>query len=210
MNHKDCDYCSSFRFKDSCKSNASTCEMLPSPQETHKWIQRLFLKCNQLEKEIGELRVSNTRVKKKVEISILPKQSWKEWMHKKIEPHHLHHVYKEDLVEAIKYYISDLIRKTEPNELPVYSKETQVLFVYSESGWKKVNSNEFEKAINEIAHRFLQEFTKMQHENIDKICSNNEEREKNIIFMMKINATTTEKTSNNIKKWLISKVKFQT
>lgn len=237
-NNHSCIYCDrAFRFKDLYEQHRVTCEYfykekkekdreqeifetLPSPQETYKLIQSLMLKCNQLEKEVGELkRVSNTRIKKKVSESIshMPSDSWKEWMKRtNINDIHLQRVYKEDLLEGIKYYISDLIRETGANELPFYSsKETpNILFVYSvfeessKSHWKKVNANEFEKAINEIAHRFLQEFTKMQNENIDKICSNNEEREKNIVFMMKINTmkTTTEKRSNEIKKWLISKV----
>ena len=54
----------------------------------------------------------------------------------------------------------------------------------------------------------LREFCVMQKENMVKIFSNEDEKEKNIVFMMKMNGgkTSDEQRAREIKKWLFTKL----
>jgi len=75
------------------------------------------------------------------------------------------------------------------------------------SRWCILSNDEFDKWINRLAHRFLQEFIQWQMDNSERIHSNDEEKEKNIEYMRKINGLGKiyeDRRRSELRKWLFS------
>ena len=217
-----------YRKKRERDRSIETIEHLPTQQELYKLVQQLTLQCCKLQKDVDRLKTSsNTRTKKSIMESlncptaVSPPHSFESWILIKREVNHeyLELVYKEDLTAGIKKYINDLI-KLETTNIPMrtFVEKPNVIYIYSAdpkiensiASWKIIPTEQFERWINRIAHRFLQEFAVMQLENIEKINSCEDEKDKNIVFMVKINGgkTSMEKRSADIKKNITGNLRF--
>lgn len=200
-----------------------TFEHIPTPQEMYKLVQHLTLQCCKLQKEVDKLKSNAGTKTRKLIIENLnnsknPVLSFEEWLAIKrdIKQDYLTIVYQEDLTAGIKKYINDLIISETTNiPLRTFAEKPNVIYVYSASDdlsntvnptWKIMQFEQFMKWTNRLAHRFSQEFSIMQSENSEKMNSSESEKDKNIIFMMKINGgkVSSEKRANDIKRWLIS------
>jgi len=194
-----------------------TFEHLPTQQELYKLVQHLTLQCCQLQKDVEKLKkTNNSRTKKNIldvlnSATIYPTNSFEEWVMIKrdIKPEYLECVYKEDLIAGIKMYIVDLIESENTNmPMRTCAEKPNTLYVYSgvesqSPSWKTMTNDQFERWVTRVSHRFLQEYSNMQQANIDKIYSNEDENEKNIIFMMKITGgkMSFERRCSEIKKF---------
>lgn len=197
-----------------------TYEQLPTQQELYKLIQQLTLQCHKLQKDVERLKSNSSNRTKKTVMDVLnstsnqiPECSFESWVLVKrpIKRDYLDLVYNEDLTSGIKMYISELIQSEKLN-IPIrtFAEKSNNIYIYSVGqspdnppSWQIISIEQFGKWTNRIAHRFLQEFSIMQYENMEKINSNETEKDKNIIFMVKINGgkTSAEKRCLDIKKW---------
>jgi len=205
-----------------------TFEHLPTQQELYKLVQQLSVQCCKLQKDIDRMKNSSNQKTKKSIIenlnssTIMPIQSFEDWImvKREIKPEYLECVFKEDLISGIKMYITDLINFEKTNmPMRTFTEKPNAIYVYSKNVdltnnsekdnelqkpvWKTMENALFERLITRISHRFLQEYSNFQQENINKIYSNEDENDKNIIYMMKITGgkMSFEKRCSELKKW---------
>ena len=208
-----------------------TFEHLPTQQELYKLVQQLSVQCCKLQKDVDRMKNTSSRTTKKSIIETLnssttpmPAHSFEEWVmvKREIKPEYLECVFKEDLIAGIQMYITDLV-DSEKTNMPMRTF-TNVIYVYSGGGvapsnsdsgnaeqsivlqkpaWKIMENALFERLITRVSHRFLQEYSNFQQDNMVKIYSNEDENDKNIIYMMKITGgkMSFEKRCSELKKW---------
>jgi len=210
-----------YRKKREKDRDIDTFEHLPTQQELYKLVQQLTIQCFNLQKDVEKMKIANnSRTKKSItetlnsSTAIKPIHSFEEWVMIKREVTHeyLECVYKEDLIAGIKMYITDLIHSEKTNmPMRTMPEKSNTIYVYSGVDsqiptWKIMLNDQFERWITRISHRFLQEYSNIQQANIEKIYSNDDENEKNIIFMMKITGgkMSFEKRCSELKKFIVT------
>jgi len=146
---------------------------------------------------------------------------------------YLEHVYLRDLTEGIKMMLDEvLLDKVKVLPIRAFTQKPGRIYVYTIklkdpvldqdqnqnldqdqdfaiiNEWTSITVPEFEKWIASLSKILLREFCVMQMENKVKIFSNDDEKDKNIIFMMKMNGgkTSDERRAQDIKKWLFTKI----
>lgn len=201
-----------------------TFEHMPTQHELFKLVQHLLVQTTSLQKEVDKLKNNaDNRTRKLVinslNIGELPTSPFEDWIliKRPIKLYYLDLVYQEDLITGIKKYISELIIAENIN-IPIrtFAEKPNTIYVYSREepgntpSWKIMPIKQFMKWINRIAHRFSQEFSIMQAEIFDIHNSSEAEKDKNIIFMMKINGgkVSEEKRANDIRKWIIGNLQI--
>jgi len=202
-------------------------DTLPSQREMYNIIQHLVLKCQNLQKDIQNLKqVAYTRKTKQVSdwisekngsASNRPTVDFHSWMKSvSVTTKHLENVFMEDLLYGMKQCLHDYLEKSN-TILPIcsFQEKANTFYVWSENEedrraycWQLLSMSSFEKMISLLMHRFLQEFTKWQIENTEKIQSCEQEKEKNILCMIKINGgkMSDEKRISEMRKWLFKKL----
>lgn len=201
-------------------------EHIPSQHELYKLVMHLTVQCSSLQKEVDKLKHSSGIRTRKIVIDKLnhienPTTSFEDWyvVKQPILQSYLDLVYQEDLIAGIKRYISDLIISEKTNiPMRTFAEKPNTIYVYSQDAdnpkvatWKIMSNEQFMKWINRIAHRFSQEFSIIQADTFDVFDSSEAEKEKNIIFMMKINGgkISGERRANDIKKWITGNLRLQ-
>jgi len=139
---------------------------------------------------------------------------------------HLEIVFKYSLNDAIKHVLTENI--VNKNEIPIcsFSQKQNTLYVYDKVenenknmdekkqqgmcswSWKILKNNEFQNMIEHI-HGILEgKYIIWQKENIELIMRDDDKREMNIEYMIKVTGTTVsmEKRCEILKKWLFEKV----
>lgn len=209
-------------------------ERLPNPQEMYKLIQHLMSETAQLKQEVAKLKISANVRKTRLIVDWLnspknpvPEKTFQEWYKSIVVLRtYVEHVYNSDLAEGIKMMINEaLTDKTQLLPIRAFTNKPNVIYIYShkrpeesqgdatlENEWTKewtaISTADFEKWISYLSRIMLREFCVMQKENMVKIFSNDDEKEKNIVFMMKMNGgkTSDEQRAREIKKWLFTKL----
>ena len=203
-------------------------EHLPSQQELYKLVQQLTVQCVKLQKDVDRLSSHSNLHKRKLIIDTLNNVSktenipiFDEWIKRNhTKPHYLDRVFQEDLTDGIKLYINDLILlekdtfplrsfTQKPNVIYGYCANTQELDgVLKPPSWKVITIDQIGKWVNRISHYLLQIFMVYQSENKEQINSSEAEKDKNLIYMIKINGgkISEERRWNEIKKWIIPKI----
>ena len=139
---------------------------------------------------------------------------------------HLEIVFKYSLNDAIKQILTEHI--VHKNEIPIcsFSQKQNMFYVYdkvviennttenkkqqgmSSWSWKILRNNEFQEMV-EYIHGILEEkYIIWQRENMQINTSDDDKREMNIEYMMKVTGTSIsmEKRCDILKKWLFEKV----
>lgn len=217
MDTNYCKYCDKyFHFKDLYDQHIITCEYfyrsrrqrdresdvietLPSPQEQFKLIQHMALQINKLEHEVIKLKINAGTRRRKIILEILNNPNYPKppilfdaWYKSfQIEDRFLESVFNYDLVNGMKVMFQFYLAL--PN-IPIcaFKQKMNSIYVWRqinelEAKWVSMDNDLYNKWIRYMSHLFLQKFMKWQLQNSELIHSCDEEKEKNISNMQKIN-----------------------
>lgn len=204
---------------------AESYEQIPNPTDQFHMMQTMLVKIAKLEKEVAQLR-NTSLVRKRIAIiqflekntQFLPTISFQEWIRSiPVSFEDLDHVFTVDLIEGMKHSITRLLSSSDGSVLPIcsFQQKKDTLYIYSqttnvETGetikkWVILSPEEWDRWINRFAHKFLQEFIQWQLVNSEKIHSSEQEKEKHVEYMRKINGlgkTYEDRRRGEFRKWL--------
>jgi len=192
-------------------------ERLPSAQEQFKLIQNLYLQINKLQKEVDSMRGQVVIRKRKEIIDYLqskanptPTTTFLEWSKTiLVSKEMLEAVFSKSLNDGIRMCISSFVTIESP-PIRVFNQKKGTIYVYEKvesdlekSGWRVLSIDEFDRWIDRIMHKFLQVFVAWQLENMKVLNSNDEQKDKNLEYMQKINGNgqTEDRRKNELRKW---------
>ena len=194
-------------------------ERLPTPQEQFKLIQNLYLHISKLEKEVDSMRGQVIIRKRKEIIDFLqsksnpvPSFAFLEWSKTIIvSKEMLDTVFSKSLNDGIRMCISGFVSIESP-PIRAFSQKKGTIYVYEKvesdsesekSCWRVLSIDEFDRWIDRIMHKFLQVFVAWQLENMKVLNSNEEQKDKNLEYMQKINGNgqTDDRRKNELRKW---------
>lgn len=203
-------------------------EQIPNSTDQFHMMQTMLVKIAKLEREVAQLR-SSSLVRKRVAIlqflekspQYCPSISFQEWIrHIPVTFDDLEYVFSVDLMEGMKHAITRLLSSTIATTcLPIcaFQQKKDTLYVYSritniETGeitakWTILPPDEWDRWMNRFAHRFLQEFIQWQLVNSEKIHSSEQDKEKHVEYMRKINGlgkAYEDRRRGEFRKWLYS------
>jgi hypothetical protein len=195
-------------------------ESIPSQRELYNLVRELAFECGKLRQEVAKLKNTSTTQTRKLISDVLkqpnniPSITFIDWAKQfVIERQHLDVVFENDLTQGIKECIKTMASKLEPNHLPLrsFAQKQNTIYVYkNENGknsqWYTMSNDDLDKFISAISYKFLQEYMKYQATLSDKLKIDNEEKEKQMVYMMKINGKgSDDRRKNDIKKMLYNK-----
>jgi len=208
---------------DITNTNIIECNKLISNQELMNTIRNLAIRVTKLEKD--NISLKNTlliRQKKQIiEVlntpSFIPNMSFAEWCSTiPVNQTNLLTIFEYDLTEGIKNSILSVILNAELNKLPIQSfiQKPKTIYIYNKTPsetkteWMILKNEMLEKMISTISRKFLKEFLKWQQTNKECIETNDNLKEVELLYMIKINGNkvSNEKRCAEIKKWLYSKI----
>ena len=208
---------------DITNANIIECNKMISTQELMNTIRNLAIRVTKLEKD--NISLKNTlliRQKKQIiEVlntpSFIPIMSFDEWCSTiPVNQTNLLTIFEYDLTEGIKNSILSVILNAELNKLPIQSfiQKPKTIYIYNKtpsetkSEWMILKNELLEKMISTISRKFLKEFLKWQQTNKECIETNDNLKEVELLYMIKINGNkvSNEKRCAEIKKWLYSKI----
>ena len=218
--------CDFFHKKKKARDREVDCiEKLPSQQEMYKLVQHIAVQCNKLQKEVEKLKANSSISCKKAVLETLnsplsrpPLQTYQEWIKSfSISTYYLERVFKENITEGIKLVLSDRIKKETKENIPIrsFKQKPTNLYIYSQASpdseldrpyWRLMSVDDYDRMINLLLHQFIVEFTNWQDDNCEVLESSEKEKDKNIMYMMKIHniKTNEEKQKLEIRKWIYS------
>lgn len=191
-------------------------------ENLQKTVNTLQEKCNDQQKQLNELKkekhMSLSR-KRKIILEYINKPFWskpsilfEDWY--KTLPvtfQHLQHVFNYDIINGIQHCLESYCNVP---LLPIccFHQKPGTLYVWTKNesenpSWVVLNTNQYKRMIDRICHGFLQTFLQWQLENNELIQSSEEEKEKNISYMHKINGlgeNYEQKRRNQLKNWIYS------
>jgi len=188
--------------KEKCRETDAF-ERLPTPQEQFKLIQNLYLQISKLEKEVDSMRGQVIIRKRKDIIDFLQSKSnpvppfaFLEWSKTiMVSKEMLDTVFSKSLNDGIRMCISGFVSIEYP-PIRVFSQKKGTIYVYEQvnneddcekSCWRILSIDEFDRWIDRIMHKFLQVFVAWQLENMKVLNSNDQQKDKNLEYMQKIN-----------------------
>jgi hypothetical protein len=161
---------------------------------------------------------------------IRPAMSFQEWIRTiPVTTNDLQRVFDVDLVEGMKYCIQTMyanLNEQGRNEIPLaaFTQKKDTIYIYSavrradgesfNSGieieietkrWIMMSSDDFDQWMNRFSHRFLKEFIQWQLDHSDQIHSSEEQKEKHMDYMRKINGlgrAYEDRRRGEFRKWL--------
>ena len=201
-------------------------EPLPSPQESYRLIQHLALQVSKLQREVLHLRQVTITRKRKIIMDWLqspsnpvPAMSFLEWIKQiPVQLEHLQTVFRVDLIEGMKQSINAYLSTSINDLIPIcaFRQKSGTIFIYSPTGedstsckWHIMSGDEFDRWIDRFGNRFLQVFLQWQIDNSSIIRSTEEEKEKNIENMRRINGLSKsyeDRRRSELRKWLFSRL----
>jgi len=159
-------------------------------------------KCTKQQQQIDELKkekhMSLSR-KRKIILEYINKPFWPKpsttfetWIRNiSINRQDLKHMFEHDLVNGIKHCLE---RYCNIPLLPIccFIQKPNTIYIWSndiseQPKWILLDTNKYETWLNRMSHLFLQTFLQWQMDNSETLQSNEEEKEKNISYMHKIN-----------------------
>ena len=200
-------------------------EQLPSAQEQYKLIQHLSVQVAKLQKEVISLKGSVITRKKKVILEWLhspscplPSIAFEDWIREiPVDTTDLEKVFEDDLTNGMLHCLKNVFSgnsaATAAASLPIraFTQKPGTIYIWTKlpttdiMDWRILDTDTFERWIKRLAHRFLQEFIKWQMINSERIQSTDEEKEKNIASMRKINGLSKiheDRRRGELRRWL--------
>jgi hypothetical protein len=200
-------------------------ETLPSAQEQFKLIQHLALKIHHLENEVHKLKINTGVRKRRLILDILnhhgspkPPTLFRDWYKSMlVTTEHLEALFDHDLIDGIKSLLAVYLRQKDC-VIPIVSfhQKMNTVYIYDhfeedddEPRWILMEHPVFQQWINHLNHLFLQCFLKWQLEHAHVIRADENEKEKNIANMHKINGLGERyesKRRQQLRKWVYETV----
>ena len=196
-------------------------ERLPTPQEQFKLIQNLYLHISTLQKEVDSMR-GQVIIRKRKEIidflqsksNPIPQMTFLEWSKTiLVSKEMLETVFSKTLNDGIRLCISEFVLIDFP-PIRAFSQKKGTIYVYEKvevqgedevqkSVWRVLSIDEFDRWIDRIMHKFLQVFVAWQLDNMKHLNSNEEQKDRNLEYMQKINGNgqTDDRRKNELRKW---------
>ena len=199
-------------------------EVLPSPQEQFKLIQYLNFKITTMEREIIKLKGSAGTKQRKVISEWInkphrnqPNIIFQDWCKKTITTfEHLSHVFEHDITAGMKCCFRDYFKLNTPIPICAFKQKPGTIYIWSidsddssDMKWKIMDSITYTKWIDRVAHRFLEIFLKWQLENAHRIRATDDDKDKNVSNMRKINGlgqSYEDKRRNELRKWIFDHI----
>jgi len=195
-------------------------EQLPSAQEQYKLIQHLSVQVAKLQKEVISLKGSVITRKKKVILEWLhspscplPTIAFEDWIRATpVDTADLEKVFEGDLTDGMLHCLKNIfVAGTTALPIRAFTQKPGTIYIWAKSpttdivDWRILDADTFERWIKRLAHRFLQEFIKWQMIHSERIHSTDEEKEKNIASMRKINGFSKiheDRRRGELRRWL--------
>jgi len=167
----------------------------------------------------------------------VPNSSFAEWIKNiPVNLSHLECVFSVDLTEGIKQCIRDLIESKENIPLRAFTQKNGTIYACfkvnsftkapelgrsptltfgsrlapnSEMVWRILSCEDFDKWIDRISHRFLQEFLKWQLEHSEQMNSSDDEKDRNLEYMRRINGggkLHDDRRKSEMRKWVYTQL----
>ena len=195
-------------------------ELQSNVENLQKVIQKLQDTCQkqqtQIDNLIKEKHMSLSR-KRKIILEYINKPFWtkpnilfEDWYKTiPITFQHLQHVFNYDIVNGVQNCLENYCNvpllpiccfHQKPGTLYIWTKGN-----FDEPSWITMSNDKYKKMIDRICHGFLQIFLQWQIENSDLIQSCQEEKDKNISYMHKMNGlgdVYENKRRNQLKNWI--------
>jgi len=206
-------------------------ETIPNSQDMYHLIQHLALQVSSLQTEVAQLRQITIAKKRKMILDWLqspsnplmcPPLCLVDWIKQTpVLSEHLQTVFSVDLVEGMKMAISaHLAASGSSTPIRAFHQKPGTIFVYHKPHvmesttdttvkWRIMTVDDFDRWMDRLGTRFLQEFLKWQMENAHTIRSSMEEKEKNLDNMRKINGLSKsheERRRSELRKWLYTRL----
>jgi hypothetical protein len=193
-------------------------------------IKDLTNKVNHLTYKVDKLTNENNGLKnnkKKVDLLellnnniIQPPITFQHWIDTLQYTKFLQTIFKTDLLNGIIQLLEDgknNISLLDNERLPmrVFNKKQNIFYIFDNNNnkpnWKPIHNKEFDRYLNEIAHKFLLEFKYWMHENEEEIFTNINTREKYMEYLQKMLGTdlhiTDDGRNKRIKEHIIKMIK---
>lgn len=198
-------------------------EHLPSAQEQFKLIQNLALHVARLQKEVELLRGNMNIRKKKMVIDWLngssnprPLVTFNEWSKLiQINDSHLSTVFSLGLTAGIKKAVESYLEYSSIPPIQAFKQKAGTFYIYDKTEgidseessvlrWRALNTDENDRWIDLIMHKFLQKFIQWQLINMDLSNSCETDKDRFLDYMQKINGggQTDDRRKSELRKWL--------
>jgi hypothetical protein len=213
---------------------------IPSQTEMFKMILDLTEKVELLteknkvfQKEINNLKNATNRRFKRDLLEYLqnfppPKYAFKEWLKQtfSVDLKHLYLVFENDLIDGMKSFLEDKIKKEGIANLPIrfFKEKPDNIFIYTTSPptttttqqqeqspvyeWKMCLKTEFSQILDYLNHEFMKTYYTWQKENEHKVVSF-DEKDIIVAYSLKINGgnkAKQERTRAELQKWFLLKI----
>lgn len=183
---------------------------LPTKEEMFHYILHLTNKYEKLEEKVNKIHKITTSLRRKnidEYLSTLkpPKINYFEWFKKiEITYQHLDYLFENDLKSCIKYILEGVMKERDEIPLYAFSQKPNTLYLYDNTVWRAMTTDEMNKFVSIISHRISKKYTAWVSENKDLEGY----EEKQMIYLCKANGLNCsfENRVLDIKKWIFSKV----
>jgi hypothetical protein len=198
-------------------------EKLPTPQEQFKLIQYLTLKVSKLENDVLRLKGLTVTRKRRVILEWLqnsgkptPTLTFHEWSKTlDVSYEHLNGVFEGDITDGMKRMLVEVFSYEGTAPICCFTQKAGTIYIWStcedepEPHWMVMPHADFVRFVNRLSHTFLRTFLNWQRDNAELIRSSEENKEKNIQYMRKINGlgqAYEERRQSELRKWLFVKI----
>jgi hypothetical protein len=214
-----------YRSKRQRERDIDLLETVPTAQEQFKLIQHLTQKLAHVENELIKLKTMTVARKRKAILEWLnsasgpkPEATFQTWY--KATPvtfDHLQPLFDQDITEGMKHCLRDYCAcRTPPIPICAFAQKPGTIYVWSAGDtpdsvvqWRMLDAVMYTKWIDRVAHRFLETFLKWQMENSHRIRATEEDKDRNISNMHKLNGlghTYEDRRRSELRKWVFSTI----
>jgi len=199
-------------------------EVLPTAQEQYKLIQHLLYQNTLLQKKLARVETNILAKKRKIILDCLknpgsPKPSlpFFDWV-KAINVcfDDLEAVFEHDLISGVLRALStELSLPVHGLPLRAFHQKPGTFYIWDidegaqDPSWRILSVNDFDKWMNKMNHRFLQEFTLWKRLNVERMRATEEGKDRLIEYMRKImglGENYEQRRRSDLKKWLFDKI----
>jgi hypothetical protein len=200
-------------------------EVLPTAQEQYKLIQHLLYQNTLLQKKLARIETNILAKKRKIILDCLknpaspkPSITFFDWI-KTINVcfDDLEAMFEHDLISGILRALSTALSpNVRDSVLPLraFIQKPGTFYIWEMSDtqevtWRILSVDDFDKWMNKMNHRFLQEFTLWKRLHSEKMRETEEGKDRLIEYMRKImglGESYEQRRRSDLKKWLFDKI----
>jgi len=196
---------------------------LPSAQDQYKLIQLLCDKVSKLERDVLRLKGLSVTRKRRVILEWLqrperhaPSLPFHQWSRTiAVSYEHLKGVFDGDITDGMKRALTDVFSYSGHFPICSFTQKAGTIYLWStsedneEPHWLIMSHADFIRFVNRLSHSFLATFLNWQRDNAVMIRSSEENKDRNIQYMRKINGlgkAYEERRQSELRKWLFQHI----